>query len=60
MTCPCKDCDHRHEACWGECEVYKAYRKHYQDMRKDRLRTQEARAFLSDSFVKQDRKRMKK
>ena len=23
---PCKDCVDRHEACWSDCERYKAYR----------------------------------
>lgn len=26
-SCPCGNCDHRHEACWGTCPDYKAYRE---------------------------------
>lgn len=27
MTCPCKDCTDRHEACWDRCERFLEYKK---------------------------------
>ena len=56
MLCPCKDCDFRHEACWASCEVYKDYRKHYDGMRDEKLKTRLAREFLNDSYTRQARK----
>lgn len=36
MTNPCKDCEKRHEACWGHCEDYKAWKKQYTDVAEKR------------------------
>ena len=60
MNSPCMNCEMRHEACWADCDVYKNYRVHYDRMRAARLKSFEARSFLSDSFVKQNRHRRKK
>lgn len=34
MTAPCKDCPDRHYKCHSECERYKEFRKHCDNVRK--------------------------
>lgn len=29
---PCKDCTDRHEACWGKCEKYKAWKLRLEEL----------------------------
>jgi predicted ATP-dependent serine protease len=45
LNSPCKDCPDRHEACWGKCEKYKAWRTARDEMlaveRERRLRDRE-------------------
>ena len=31
---PCKDCTNRHEACWGKCEKYKAWKARLDEVNK--------------------------
>ena len=31
---PCKDCKERHEACWGKCEKYKAWKSRLEEVNK--------------------------
>lgn len=33
---PCKDCTDRHEACWGKCEKYKAWKSRLDEVNKRR------------------------
>ena len=33
---PCKDCADRHEACWGKCEKYKAWKLRLDELNKRR------------------------
>jgi predicted ATP-dependent serine protease len=33
---PCKDCKDRHEACWGKCEKYKAWKSRLDEVNKRR------------------------
>lgn len=33
---PCKDCADRHEACWGKCEKYKAWKARLDEVNKRR------------------------
>lgn len=33
---PCKDCADRHEACWGKCEKYKAWKERLDEVNKRR------------------------
>ena len=33
---PCKDCADRHEACWGKCEKYKAWKSRLDELNKRR------------------------
>ena len=33
MTAPCKDCPDRHYKCHSECERYREFKKHCDDMR---------------------------
>ncbi len=33
---PCKDCADRHEACWGKCEKYKAWKSQLDELNKKR------------------------
>ena len=33
---PCKDCKERHEACWGKCEKYKAWKYSLDEVNKRR------------------------
>lgn len=56
MDAPCKDCEHRHEACWGSCEAYKEYRRPMDALKDDRRRSRQAREFLADSYRKQARR----
>ena len=60
MTCPCKDCEFRHQACWSDCKVYKDWRKHFDGIREDEQKTRGARSFLSECFLKQDRRNRRK
>jgi hypothetical protein len=60
MDGPCKDCENRHEACWGTCAAFKEYRKPLDVIRQDRQRSRQAREFLADSYRKQNRKGRRK
>ena len=42
---PCKDCKKRHEACWGKCEKYKAWKSRLDEVNK-RRKEYEARPFV--------------
>lgn len=33
---PCKDCKERHEACWGKCDKYKAWKSRLDELNKRR------------------------
>ena len=33
---PCKGCTERHEACWGKCEKYKAWKSRLDEVNKKR------------------------
>ena len=33
---PCKDCTDRHEACWGKCEKYKAWKSRLDEINQRR------------------------
>ena len=33
---PCKDCEERHEVCWGKCEKYKAGKARLDEVNKRR------------------------
>lgn len=57
MGFPCKNCERRHPACWGDCEVYRQYRKHYDETKDEMHRKMEARDFLSDSFAKKRKRK---
>ena len=35
-SAPCKNCTERHEACWGKCEKYKAWKSKIDDVNKRR------------------------
>lgn len=38
---PCRDCLERHEACWGECEKYKAWKSRLDDVNRRRKEHEE-------------------
>lgn len=42
---PCKDCSDRHEACWGKCEKYKAWKSRLDEVNK-RRKEYEAKPFV--------------
>lgn len=42
---PCKDCKDRHEACWGKCEKYKAWKSRLDEVNK-RRKEYEAKPFV--------------
>lgn len=42
---PCKDCVDRHEACWGNCENYKAWKSQLDEVNK-RRKKYEAKPFV--------------
>jgi predicted ATP-dependent serine protease len=42
---PCKDCKDRHEACWGKCEKYKAWKTRLDEVNK-RRKEYEAKPFV--------------
>jgi hypothetical protein len=33
---PCKGCEERHEACWGQCKKYKAWKSRLDEVNKRR------------------------
>lgn len=33
LIAPCKGCDRRHAACWGECAEYRAWKKALEEAR---------------------------
>ena len=33
---PCKGCEERHEACWGDCEKYKSWKSMLDEVNKRR------------------------
>ena len=33
---PCKGCTERHEACWGKCEKYKAWKSNLENVNAER------------------------
>ena len=41
----CKDCTDRHEACWGKCEKYKAWKSQLDEVNK-RRKEYEAKPFV--------------
>ena len=43
---PCKGCEERHEACWGQCEKYKAWKSRLDELNKRR------KEYESKPFVK--------
>ena len=45
-SAPCKNCTDRHEACWGECEKYKAWKSRLDEVNKRR------REYIEKPFVK--------
>lgn len=42
---PCKGCADRHEACWGKCEKYKAWKEKLNEINR-RRKEYEARPFI--------------
>lgn len=60
MNYPCKDCEFRHTACWGDCEVYKAYKKQVEDERAKRVKSENAKSFLYECYIRQMRKQRKR
>ena len=46
MTCPCRNCEFRHLGCHAECEVYKDFRKQFEEMRKDKARQRKIDEFI--------------
>ena len=46
MTCPCRNCEFRHPCCHAECEVYKDFRKQFEEMRKDKARQRKIDEFI--------------
>ena len=42
---PCKGCVERHEACWGKCEKYKAWKSRLDEVNK-RRKEYEAKPFV--------------
>ena len=38
---PCKDCTDRHEACWGKCEKYKAWKSRLDEVNRRRREYEE-------------------
>ena len=42
---PCKGCTERHEACWGKCEKYKAWKSQLDEVNK-RRKVYDAKPFV--------------
>lgn len=50
IKAPCKDCPERREACWGQCEKYKAYKERVAEIKHQcRLRS-EVNQYISDAI----------
>lgn len=54
---PCHDCEFRDPPCWGECEIYKAWKK---QVEAERHHTTHERCVLSDMWNYGGCKRKKK
>ena len=42
---PCKNCTERHEACWGGCEKYKAWKLRLDEVNRHRKEYEENQFF---------------
>lgn len=52
MNAPCKNCPDRHEACWGHCEKYKAWKAEYQ---KEQEAVKERKMRDRESFLRSEK-----
>lgn len=49
---PCKNCPDRHEACWGSCEKYRAWREPYEKMMAARAKAMDTENLLHRGVTK--------
>jgi hypothetical protein len=56
MIVPCKDCDHRHEACHDTCEPYKAWKQWKTNGWKRRCEEARIHAAIVESAVRRNRR----
>ena len=52
MKAPCKNCPDRHEACWGHCEKYNAWKAEYQ---KEQAAERERKLRDRESFLRSEK-----
>ena len=50
MTCPCRGCEFRHEACWGICPRYKEWKAPFEAAQAEKLKDRIADMALHDGL----------